>query len=202
MGHRPWSPRTCKCHTAPWPRAGSARGKQPGRAWQLQPSAGPLGEGRAESPEEGSDWARVCSRDQHGNSSSKSDPVKGDPDTNSRDPTLHTLLGCGEFLWAQKPTLQSRELGKFWLGLLISGQKSSLTSFPPPPPPLIVQKGFQISMKISRGDSSQSIARSSSELLLKFDRSGLERLWGAAGSGLPQPSCLLQLHLRGKCLKV
>lgn len=42
-------------------------------------------------------------------------------------------------------------------------------------PPFIVRKVFQISMKISRGDSSQSIQRSSSELLMKFDRSKLER---------------------------
>lgn len=47
-------------------------------------------------------------------------------------------------------------------------------------------------MKISRGDSSQSIERSSSESLMKFDRSKLERLRDGAGSGVPRPLCLLQ----------
>lgn len=131
-GHRPWSPRTCKCHTVPWPRGDSARAEQPGRAWQLRPSAGSLGEGSAESPEEGSYWARGCSQDQHGHSSSKKDPVKGDPDDQRNDPTLQAVFGCGKFLSAQKPTLQITRLGKFWPALLISGQKSSLTSFSPP----------------------------------------------------------------------
>lgn len=105
-GHRPWSPRTCKCHTVPWPRGHSARGEQPGRAWQLRPSAGSLDEGSAESPEEGGYWARGGSRDQHGNSSSKNAPVEGDPDSNRDDPTLHAVSGCGKFLSARKPTLQ------------------------------------------------------------------------------------------------
>lgn len=66
----------------------------------------------------------------------------------------------------------------------------------------IVRKGFQISMKISRGDSSQSIERSSSELLMKFDSSKLERLGDGAGSGFPQPSCLLQMRHWVKCLNL
>lgn len=57
-------------------------------------------------------------------------------------------------------------------------------------------------MKISRGDSSQSIERSSSELLMKFDRSKLERPWDGAGSGFPQPPCLLQMRRCVKCLKL
>lgn len=57
-------------------------------------------------------------------------------------------------------------------------------------------------MKISRGDSSQSIERSSSELLMKFDSSKLERLGDGAGSGFPQPSCLLQMRHWVKCLNL
>lgn len=57
-------------------------------------------------------------------------------------------------------------------------------------------------MKISRGDSSQSIERSSSELLMKFDRIKLERPWDVAGSSFPQPSCLPQMRCSGKCLKL
>lgn len=128
-GHRLWSPRTCKCHTVPWPRGDGAEGGRAGTAWQLRPSAGSRGRGSAKSPEEGSYWARGCSQDQHGNSSSKDDPVQGDQGEDRNDPTLYAVLRNREFLSAQKPTLQITRFGKFWLELLFSGQKSSLTSF-------------------------------------------------------------------------
>lgn len=86
---------------------------------------------------------------------------------------LRTLyLDVESFSLHRSQLCKSLGVESFGQSCLISGQKSSLTSFSPP---FIAQKGFQISMKISRGDSSQSIERSSSELLMKFDRSKLER---------------------------